>query len=650
MQTQRPRLGEEEMRALEEGRLPEELAAVAESVRASEGQQPADVPPPIKGVAEAGGGMSKEEGRPQRAEPVVKVVSEQAPTGGGGEEEEEEQQETGSSAEEEVSEEEEVWERETSPTPILDAAAGRPSALTPASAAAEAGGSVLSGPVPLVGESLPGLRHTVWDQQNLVVRYPPLKENVTADVCVVGAGINGLSVAYYLQRYGKKVVLLESRVRGAGQTGRTTAHLMVWNDDYYSVLARTFGRSKAMMVADSHVKAIDFVERVIDEERIKCDFRRVDGFLFPADDKVSSMQKLRKEYEACQALGLKNTEIVDLGQQPEVGQIGTCLKFPGCADFHPLRYLDGLAEAFVAHGGRLYEKSRVWKQKGNAVTTSDGFTVAAKAVVLATNSPINHNVAIHARQTAYRTYAIGLEVPKGSVRRAQFWDTAQPYHYVRLQTKGDTDVLIVGGEDHSTGIKPKQMKDAWVDLEIWARKRWVVAGDVLYKWTGQVYEPADYLGLYGPDPLNPFSTEGTFISTGNSGQGMTGGTISAMVIGDRILGRVNPWVELYNPKRAIPVGKPWASVGEEAKHTVDGYLDLVPMMGTDFMSIEDVPRGCGAVIQDHLMKVAAYRDDKGMLHRFSAVVGLSQSVTVRARGVELCVQLLLACYEAMTWC
>ncbi|CAI7808452.1 unnamed protein product [Closterium sp. NIES-54] len=152
-----------------------------------------------------------------------------------------------------------------------------------------------------------GLRRTVWGQEGVEPQYPPLQEHLTVDVAVVGGGVNGLSVAYALLdkprkargaggggRGGKdlSVVVLEARAIGSGQTGRTTAHLMPWNDDYYSVLERLFGRRWAALVGRSHVGAIDWVERVVQEHGIECEFERVDGYLFPHDNSDEVNRKM----------------------------------------------------------------------------------------------------------------------------------------------------------------------------------------------------------------------------------------------------------------------------------------------------------------------------------------------------------------------
>ncbi|GLJ25667.1 hypothetical protein SUGI_0491660 [Cryptomeria japonica] len=431
---------------------------------------------------------------------------------------------------------------------------------------------------------IPGLRHTVWDQQDLRPKFPKIEKDESADVVVVGAGIAGISCAYNLVKEGKSVVLLEAKTRGSGMSGRTTAHLMLWYDDFYFQLEKDHGFDIAKIVAESHKRAIDFIETTVKEEGIDCHFYRLDGYLFPHDNSTEAMDLLIKEFEACKRVRL-DVKMVELGNDPAYGKVGKAIQFPNSGEFHPLLYINGVADAIVRRGGRIYEKSHVFEVEKNHVKTKDGVTVTAGAVVMATYSPLNHNLAVHARQTPNRTYVIGLKVPKGSVKRANWWDTYDPYHYVRLEQKVDYDVLIVGGEDTSSDGQDRFLS------------QWIIY-------------------LIGPNP----PLHDCYIITGDSGQGMTGGTIGGILIKDMILGHPNPWAKAYDPGRTPPISKKVGEkMGEETSHTIHGYKDRIPFMGTDSIDIEDMLPNSGGVIQKNMQKMAVYKDENGVVHKFSAV-------------------------------
>jgi glycine/D-amino acid oxidase-like deaminating enzyme/nitrite reductase/ring-hydroxylating ferredoxin subunit len=470
---------------------------------------------------------------------------------------------------------------------------------------------------------VPGLRETVWHQQDQKVTYPKLEKDASADVIVVGAGISGLSIAYNLLKAGKSVIVVESRVVGAGQTGRSTAHIMPWFDDYYHLVEKVHGFENAKKVADSYQNAISWIEQTVNEEKIDCDFSRVDGYLFPHDDSTRAHSRLQKEFEACQKLGL-NVEMVDLGSDPSSGSISTALRFPNAGQFNPIKYLNGLAKAVASKGGRIYETTKVRKIDNDNVTTADGITIKGGAVVMATYTPLHRDQLIHTFQQPEYFYAIGLKLPKGSVKKSQWWDTATPYHNVRIEEKEDYDILVVGGEDHNSGMKLEDYQDAHSNLEKWAKKRWTTAGEVLHKWTGQVYKPVDYVHLIGPDPLAN-TTGGVLaydqlVATGDSGQAMTSGTIAGLLITDLITGKPNPFADVYSPKRGPkPSSETASGTGVRIWNTIEGITDLLPIAGADNVEIRDLAPCAGCVIQDGVSKVAVYKDEDGGVHKYSAV-------------------------------
>ncbi|MGH9943919.1 MAG: FAD-dependent oxidoreductase [Pyrinomonadaceae bacterium] len=444
-------------------------------------------------------------------------------------------------------------------------------------------------------------------------RASALAQDTEADVCVVGAGIAGLTTAYLLAREGRRVVVLDDGPVAGGETCRTTAHLVNALDERYFELERLFGAGGARLAAESHTAAVDQIEEIINAEKIDCDFERLDGYLFvPPGD---STDILERELKAAHRAGLTAIELVERAPIDSF-DTGPALRFPRQAQFHILKYLDGVTSAFRRRGGQLYAQTRATKIEGGErarVETSGGATVTAGAVVVATNTPVNDLVAIHTKQAPYRTYVIGAHVPRGSVPHILLWDTPDPYHYLRVQRGTDDrhDVLIVGGEDHKTG----QEDDAdarYGRLEQWTRERFPMVQSIEFRWSGQVLEPVDGLAFIGPNPLD---SPNVFIATGDSGNGMTHGTIAGLLLTDLIQGRENPWAEVYDPSR-----KTLGAIRDFAQENLNvaaQYTDL--LTGGDVSSIEEIAPGHGAVLRRGLTKVAAYRDEQGALHERSAI-------------------------------
>ncbi|PRY04278.1 glycine/D-amino acid oxidase-like deaminating enzyme [Pontibacter ummariensis] len=461
-----------------------------------------------------------------------------------------------------------------------------------------------------------GATHPIWEDNISLPTTDHLRENRKCDVCVVGAGIAGLTVAYLLAKEGKHVIVLESKSIGGGESSRTAAHLSTALDARYTNLINTFGEDGTRLICQSHTRAIDKVSEIAKEEKIDCDFTRVDGYLFASTRQDE--EKLLKELEAIQQFGWMD---VVLRKECPAGSLTAlpCLHFPNQARLHPMKYLAGLAKAFIDKGGEVYTDTHVVDFKSGPVVTAtakSGHAVSANHLVVATNAPANDKATIMTKQAPYRTYMIGLTVPKDVVPDALYWDVQDPYHYIRLagnsaKDDGDTEILLVGGEDHRTGQENNPMK-RFQDLERWTRTKFPMAGEVRYLWSGQVQEPVDGLAYIGRYPCD---FDNMYVATGDSGQDVTHATIGGILITDLIMGRKNPWAKLYDPTRSGMKG-----AGEFMKYNLN-----VATQAKDYVTpgeVEDpaqVMPGTGGIMRDGTNKVAVYCDQDGVRHKFSAV-------------------------------
>lgn len=464
-----------------------------------------------------------------------------------------------------------------------------------------------------------GNHRSYWvDSANRPPGSGSLKQNVHADVVIVGGGLAGVSAAYCLTEAGKKVVLVEDGFIGSGETGRTTAQLVTALDDRYTDLQKVFGEEEAKLIADSHKAAIQYVERTVQKENIDCQFDRVPGYLFrhPTDQAPLN--------EECLAASRAGIEVNELDTVPGLKNIsGKCLEFKNQAQFHPLLYINGLCEAIVKKGGKLFTETHAAKINHEGITTNEGYTVKANHVVVATNTPVNNTVAMHLKQTAYRTYVIGALVTKGALPKALWWDTGDhevnadfpPYHYVRLQPYDDQhDLLISGGEDHRTGDivhDEAQEENRYQNLETWTRHHFPI-GEIIYRWSGQVLEPVDSLAFIGRNPLDK---ENVYIITGDSGTGMTHCTIGGLLLTDLILGRKNPWEEIYRPSRiTMKTGDVFF------KEMMRGVLSLMKGSSDDdrVKEISQIQKGEGKITTVSGHKCGVYRDENGAYHIVSA--------------------------------
>jgi glycine/D-amino acid oxidase-like deaminating enzyme len=451
---------------------------------------------------------------------------------------------------------------------------------------------------------------SLWMDVEVAPEASPLKQDISVDTVVIGAGIAGLSTAYELARQGQKVAVLDRGKIGMGMTARTTAHLSANNDDTFKTFIDRRGEKLARDFYESQQAAIDRIDTIQSSNSIACDFRRVDGFLFPGPK--TTQKEIEEEHEASKQAGMP---VVYAPGVPLKGYEKTrSLRYPNQGTFHPTKYLQGLARCITERGGRLFSDTAVLSVEEDdgsvTVKTESGHTVRATYAVVATNSPVNDRAALHSKQAPYRTYAMALQMPKGGLPDGLYWDTLDPYHYVRPHPGKEHDFLIVGGADHKSG----EADDADVRyeaLEAWIRNLIPNLGGVTHRWSGQVLDTIDYSSFTGRNPGNT----NVFVHTGDSGQGITHGVVASLIIPRMILQREELWQELYGPER-----KTASALGTFISENVTAIKNFAEYVAPgEVGSFEEIKPGHGAIVRHGLKKVAAYRDEKGELHARSAV-------------------------------
>jgi glycine/D-amino acid oxidase-like deaminating enzyme/nitrite reductase/ring-hydroxylating ferredoxin subunit len=441
--------------------------------------------------------------------------------------------------------------------------------------------------------------------------FPALASDQDADVLVIGAGIAGLSVAYELARLRRGVIVVDRGRIGRGMSARTSGHLAFEIDDFFRELVKSHGVEAARLWYQSQSAAVDRIESVCRDEGIDCDFKRVDGLLFAAHE--SDDEGLRQELDAARTAGFSDAEWADAGRI--LGSDRPAIRFPRQARFHPVKYLNGLAAALQRLGTKLYASTAIEsleEHDDQLVASNDaGREIRARHVIVATNSPFHLRIPIHTKQAPYRTYVIAAPVPKGTVDDVLLWDTDEPsYHYVRLQPGRTEDMLIVGGEDHKSGAV-RDGASAIARLEAWARRHWPQMGPLAHAWSGQVLEPADYVGFAGRSPRY----ERAYLVSGDSGEGLTTGVAAALLIRDLMTLGSCRWASLYEPSRQMHRG-----LTEYLKENLDAVRHWAKLLGRgDVDSLDEIQPAQGARVRLGGQQVAAYRDEAAELHVRSAV-------------------------------
>ncbi|KAI1390880.1 DAO-domain-containing protein [Hypoxylon trugodes] len=483
--------------------------------------------------------------------------------------------------------------------------------------------------------STSGITDPVWvhgDPFNNRPDVRALTEDIETDVCIIGAGIAGISTAYELAKRGKDVVLLEARDILSGETGRTSGHLSNALDDTYPEIAKKHGESGAKVAAESHTWALNRVGEIAKELGINCEYRHLPGYRVSqyqcgTEEYKKDIEGIKEDVELAKILGINATFDANLtikGWDGKPDQRGGAV-FAKQAAFHPTKYLNGILD-WLHNQERFqyFARTRVMsvEEKGVEVLglghkhceveVEAGYKVHCAHAVEATVVPLQ-KLSVIAQMEWNRTYCVALRVPKGSIDDVLLYDTADPYRYTRL-TPCDSkhDYLIVGGEDHKVGQEdPRGRFEA---LEQWTRERFTHADPTnAYQWNGQIFEPVDYMAYIGKNQGN----DRIYIVTGDSGNGLTHGVLAGRLIADEISGEPNSWSDLYSPKRLSSVVK---SAPTMIQNDLEANAQYKRLLQSDITDIEDLKPGCGGVLNPTASKpIAVYKDEDGQVTKMSAL-------------------------------
>ncbi|OJK04936.1 hypothetical protein ASPACDRAFT_109939 [Aspergillus aculeatus ATCC 16872] len=452
--------------------------------------------------------------------------------------------------------------------------------------------------------------------------FPVLDENVETDVCIVGAGIAGISIAYELVNRGKRVTVIEARNVLSGESGRTSGHLSNALDDGYTEIQKKHGSQGARAAAESHTWAIQRVGEISKSLGIDCEYRTLPAYeisQYPRGDSKHDQEiaELKEEVDLAQKLGLRASYHEGLAVKGWDGAIDQrdAAVFADQATFHPTKYFVGVLEWLRQQPNfQCYTHTRMMSVEEKnlvQVKTFNGHTITANDVVQATCVPLQ-KLSVIAEMEYMRTYCIAIRVPKGSIEDCLLYDEAEAYKYIRFtECDAKDDYLVIGGCDHKVG--QEETGGRFEELEAWVRERFTQAGSVDYRWSGQIYEPVDYMAFIGRNQ----GQHHTYIVTGDSGNGLTHGVLAGKLIADEITGTENAWAQLYNPNRLKSIAKSMPSM---IKHDLQINAQYKRWMQSDIKDIEDLAPCSGGVLKENPAKpIAVYKDDQGKAHKYSAI-------------------------------
>lgn len=454
---------------------------------------------------------------------------------------------------------------------------------------------------------LPEKPISYWIDSTPETNFPSLNQDVSVDVAIVGAGIAGLTAATLLKRAGKTVAVIEAKSIVIGTSGHTTAKVTSLHQLIYADLIKNIGEEKARIYGESNQAAVEQVAKFIEEENIDCDFKRKSTYTFAVDQK--HLRDIESEVNAAIKLGLPASFV---GETTLPFPIQGAVKFDNQVQFHVRKYLLHLAQTIAGNGSYIFENTRVEtvKEEDTCQVITEKGTVRAKDVIVATHLPILDEGLFFAKTYPKRSYIIAAPIAPAQAPDGMFIGVGEDYHSIRTTPYGDELLLLIGGGGHKVGENINTI-ERYKELENYGRSTFGI-DQFKYRWSTQDLVSFDKLPYIGK--LTPLHKH-TYVATGFSLWGMSNGTLSGMILSDIILGKENPWAQLYDATRATPFVTP-----QSLKQNTEVGLHWVgDRLKGETMSPSELAVGEGKILNLDGEKVAAYKDEKGETHVVSAV-------------------------------
>lgn len=390
---------------------------------------------------------------------------------------------------------------------------------------------------------------SLWaDSRGLGVPVRPLKEAISVDVAIVGAGISGAFMAHELSR-DHTVAVLDRRPPLTGSTVASTA-LLQWEIDLpLTALAERVGMAKAKRAYLRSRSAVDALKRTVGRETIVCGLKDKDTLYLAGDE--YGHRALETEAEARAALGLESRYIgpAELSDRFGIERTGAIVS-QGSASADPARLAAGLLRRAQKAGAKVYSRVEVMEAAsdpdGVTLLTDAGHAVRARSVVFCCGYEFPRGVPTPGAKVI-STWAMASKPRQRCpawLRETLVWEASDPYLYFRM---GGDGRLIVGGEDEPT-------PDAHADPAKLKRKCETIvkklhallpglAFEVDYSWAGAFGESATGLPSIAPVP----DMDHAWAVMGFGGNGITYSVIASQVVSAALRGGADPDADLYRP-------------------------------------------------------------------------------------------------------
>lgn len=438
-----------------------------------------------------------------------------------------------------------------------------------------------------------------------------IDKDYEADVCIIGAGITGLSTGYYLSKRGLKVIIVDKDKIGEKASGNTTAKITLQHNLIYNYLIDTFDEDFAKGYYESNKQAISNIKNIIDTENIECDFEYVPNYVYTTD--VNEIPKIEKEVESINRLEHLSSEknIAEFVKETELPfKVSAGIKIENQAQFHPRKYMFGLVEAIEKYKGLIFTDSLVTdirRTEHGYITYANDNKIKSKYVVIASHYPfINFPGFYFSKMYQVTSYAIALEVENNMIN-GMYISSNEPTLSFRTAKYGNKKLLIMAGGNHKTGYSPDSEEYyGYKFLEEQANKLFPKS-KILFKWNTRDCVTLDKVPYIGE--FSYFMTN-MFVATGFNKWGMTTSNVAANIIADKILKIKNQYAEIYDATRLKPL-KNRDELKNMAEQAVKSFVTNRIKIPEKDLSV--IKKDNGGILKVDGKPIGMYRDVKGKI-------------------------------------
>lgn len=440
--------------------------------------------------------------------------------------------------------------------------------------------------------------NSLWLSENQNDKFESLSNNIETDVCIIGAGIFGMTCGYYLSKSGLKVTIVEKDEIGRKTTGHTTAKITSQHGLFYTFLVDTYGESFAKDYLSANQDAIENIKNIIDNEKINCDFERQSSFVFTTNP--SEVSQIKKEVDVLNSLGFPANFVTKTGLPFEIA--GT-VQFQNQAQFNPIKYLNGLANSITKNHGEIYTSTTVYDVKHSDdmfYTFTPNGVISSKYVILASHYPfINFPGIYFFKMYQSSSYVIGIDTKK-TLNNGMYITASSPTYSFRTANYNGRKILLIGGSGHKTGT-PLSYEDTYGALENYAKQLYPNC-EILFRW-----DTRDCITLDKIPYIGHFSNtmDNIYVGTGFNKWGMTSSNVAANIVCDMIMGRKNEYAYVFDSTRVHPI-KNRTEIKNMITESVNS-LALNKLKDSD-IDFDEIPINSGGIIDVNNQKVGIYKD------------------------------------------